>query len=35
MLGLWRDQEATLATRTRLKEYLKISGFSGLTSILD
>jgi hypothetical protein len=35
MLQLWRSQETTLATKTRLKEYLKISGFRDLTFILD
>ncbi|CAF0758347.1 unnamed protein product [Adineta ricciae] len=35
LLDLWREQEGSLATKTRLREYLKISDFGKLVKILD
>ncbi|CAF0780810.1 unnamed protein product [Adineta steineri] len=34
LLELWRDQESTMATTTRLKEYLRQCGFETVTKVL-
>ena len=35
LLHMWREQEAVLATKTRLKYYLEESGFAELVPILN
>ena len=35
LLRLWREQEASLATKNRLSYYLREEGFDELTAILD
>ncbi|UJR27360.1 hypothetical protein I4U23_008652 [Adineta vaga] len=35
LLDLWRDQEGVLSTKSRLREYLKQTGFEKLIKLLD